>query len=251
MTGSSRTLGRMLGATMLVALGAACSHSQPPRTPSPTFESNVGETTTPPPMGTTAPPPSEPAPSAMTPPEPKEPKEPKESPAPTPEMTSPGGAMGAEAPPAGNEAAPSMTPTPPPVVVMASDLCDSLTHSSSIRYEEIPGGAVLVMTPKPHETIDSVRDDARKFQTTFSQLGAQTPGMASSPAEGTPTCELVEVVHMGASPSITEGPKAVRVLITTSEPSQVRAIRHSARDFARSTGGAHGGKHGGPKSGGH
>lgn len=256
MIGSFRTLGVTLGAAIVGAMSFGCSHArQPAKTPSPTFESNVPEQTVPPPMGTTAPPMGERSPAPMGGPGaaamPE--NEPPATPA-TPEPAPSAAPMGTEMPaPSTTEPAPSMAPTPAPAMV--SDLCDSLTHAATMRQEDVPGGVAIVLTPKAHETMDTVRDDARKFQMTFTQLSAEAMGHpsagAAAPMPSPSTCALGEVVHMAVSASVSEGPKAVRILLTSSDPGQVRPVRRTVRDYTRSAGGrgAPGGKTGGKTGG--
>jgi hypothetical protein len=197
-----------LGAAAALAL-AGCSKNEPPAkqaTSSPTFESNVGSSPT------------------------------YESGQPSPQ--SPPGAgsnepYGAgqrvsEQPGQGEQGMSSERPSAQPAPTASErDLCGALMHDVTLRVEDGPGGAVIEIKPRASADLPLLQRRAHEVE---QRLG-QSAGAAPSGA----TCELFAIVRGGATTAVSETPEAVRILITTTDPSRVRALRKQVRDFANAS----------------
>jgi hypothetical protein len=202
-------LGMTLGSASLIALGVGCSHDNRPAqapatgTSSPPFESNVPPSPAPAPP----PPPNAPEPGMETPPPPHAamPNEPNAPPPP------PGAPGGMEQAAGDNE----------------KQLCDALATSANVHAEDAQNGATIVAIPKRGHDIATVRDDARRLQTSLSRR---------APSEGIPsgeTCGLYSAARLpGVDVSISEGTGDVRIMMTTTNPAEVRDVRRIARDQA-------------------
>ena len=209
-------LGMTLGSAALIALGAGCSReSRPAQAPpagttSPTFESNV---------------PTTPAPG-------------HEQPAPGPEMGAPppppppGAAAPPPPPPQGemNAPAPPSTPTEQPSVAIGTEndrqMCDALAGAAILHVEDVQNGAAIVIAPKPGHDLASVRDEARRVETTM----RQRVGTEATPAPAT-SCGLFSITQLpGVTPQLIEGAKRVRIVVTTPNPAEVKDLRRITRD---------------------
>lgn len=207
-----------MGSAVFIALGVGCSReSRPAQAPptgttSPTFESNVP---TPP-----APPPGHEQPA----------------PAPHPEMGAPAPLPPPGAapppPPSGELSAPAPgTPSEPPATAAAESerqVCDSLASVAILRVEDVKNGAAIVIVPKRGHDLASVRDDARRVETTMRQ-SAGAPS-APTPSSGA-TCGLFSVMQLpGVTATLTEGAKSVRIVLTTPNPAEVKDLRRTTRE---------------------
>jgi hypothetical protein len=205
-----------LGSASLIALAMGCSReSRQPQTPtgttSPTFESNV--------------PPGPSAAGREQPPMPGEESGAAGQASPSPPAPPPGspGEMGA--PPDG---APRGTEQPPasPAGENERQLCDALASGAKLHVEDVQNGAAIVAVPKAGHDIASVRGDAHRIESTAKQHGAAE----SAPAAGD-ACGLFAIARMpGVSTTLTEGPRSVRIVMTTSNPAEVRDVRRIARE---------------------
>jgi hypothetical protein len=214
-------LGMTLGSAALIALGVGCSRASRPAqappagTTSPTFESNVPPTPAPPPppgpeMAAPAPPP----PAAAPPP-------PPEMGAPTQPSTPPEPPMGATGAAGGGE--------------NERQMCDALAGAAVLHVEDVQNGAAIVMAPKTGHDLASVRDEARRIETTMRQRGT----VETAPAPGT-SCGLFSVAQLpGVSAQLIEGAKRVRIVLTTPNPAEVKDVRRLTRDQVMSLGKAH------------
>jgi len=221
-------VGMTLGSAALIALGAGCSHGNRPAqappagTTSPTFESNV-------PPGS--------APSAPSGQEP--PPGPSYENAPQP----PGGAAGqpGQPPPGGTtfQPEPGTPPTPPgsgmeppsampaPAKENERKLCDDLAASAMLHVEDVKNGVTIVAIPKAAASLASVRDDAQRVESTMRQHAA---GAAAS-TPGSEACGLFAVARLpDVTTTLTEGTKSVRILVTTTNPAEVKDLRRLARE---------------------
>jgi hypothetical protein len=204
--------GVTLGSAALIALGSGCSResrpAQAPRmgTSSPTFESNVPKS---PPPG----PGYEPAP-------PMPPGQPTPPPSSTfqPETGEPG-PQGAPEPP---------SPQPPmPTGENERQMCDDLAVGAALHVEDVQHGVTIVAIPKVGSSLSNVRDDAQRIETTMRQHAA---GAAPS-APGSEACGLFTVARLsGVTTSLTEGTKSVRIVLTTTNPAEVKDLRRLARE---------------------
>ena len=103
-------------------------------------------------------------------------------------------------------------------------ICDALAQSAKLRVEDVQHGVAIVATPKSGSNMSTVRDDARRLSAAIQQGAEPQAGRDE-------TCGLAE---LGRLPSVTvqmtEGSSAVRILMTTSNPSEVRDLRRLARE---------------------
>jgi hypothetical protein len=235
-----------LGSAAVLVLAAGCSRARPASNPPGATEPTPPEQVAPPTMGEMKP--AQPSEEPSTPPTPAAPAMPEHAqpaPEPAPAAAEPPHTMPelGTAPPAEvpkSPAAQGLAGSPPQVA--ASELCESLTRAATMREEDVQGGVAIVLVPKPHETMETVRDDAKKFQQTFSQLGQ----MPSAPSMEGGMCPLAPLPSTGASAAVSEGPKAIRILITSPDPTQIKSIRKNVREFMKMSGGGKGGAKGAP-----
>jgi hypothetical protein len=110
----------------------------------------------------------------------------------------------------------------------ASDLCAALTHASALRVEDIPGGIAITMTPHAKESREVVREDAQRFQQSFAALAAEPTDIGR-----TSGCNLANLPKLGATTSITDTGPNVRILLTSTDPTNVDTLRQELRAFAR------------------
>ena len=100
-------------------------------------------------------------------------------------------------------------------------LCDTLAASAKLRVEDVQNGAAIVLTPKGGHDISSIRDEAHRADTMFHQHAG----------EGTEACGLFSLGRLpSVQTSVTEGKKEVRILVTTSNPAEVKDLRRVARE---------------------
>jgi hypothetical protein len=227
----------LVGGVALMAL-AGCSRNEPPKQPtsSPTFESDVGTSPPSAPGQPTAPEQPEAAPPGTPSGSPESPQgtTPREGP-------SPGqpGDSGAGRPPTGHDAAgehrgPGSSPqgatapgtevTPMPT---ERELCDTLTRDARLLVEDVQGGVTLVLKPRPGRDLSMLREQARQIERRTEHNAGSSIG---------PSCVIFAIGRGGATTAIAESPDAVRILITTSDPSQVQSIRRQIREFVNKSG---------------
>jgi hypothetical protein len=221
-------LGGTLGSAALLALGIGCHRESQPQTPpaagttSPTFESNVPPGT--PPAGQAQPAPA-PEMGALPPTGPGQPPgEAAPPPAPPPAAPAPPPEMGAQpgAAPRGAEQ-PSITTGGGE---SERQLCDKLVTVAKIHVEDVQKGVAIVIVPKPGQDLSMVRDDARRVESMIHQHAS--PETAPPPAEA---CGLFIVARLpSVTSTLTEGAKSVRILMTTTNPAELKDLRRSARD---------------------
>jgi len=103
------------------------------------------------------------------------------------------------------------------------DLCAALLVGVKLHVEDVQGGAVIAIKPRSSA-------DFPLLQRRAQQVGQRLEQSAGTAASGA-TCELFTIVRGGAAAVVSETPEAVRILITTTDPSRVRALRKQVRDF--------------------
>jgi hypothetical protein len=208
---SIKVLGWTLGSAALITAGLGCSHegrpAQPPTgTSSPPFESNV-------------PTPGTPAPSSGTAKE-QPPAPPEQENAPLP----PSGSAG-PATPAPEMGAPPGAPAPGAAGGNESEhhLCDALANDAKLHVEDVQHGAAIVAVPRTGHDISAIRDDSHRIESTLRQHGAEGPGPEA--------CGLFAIGRLpSVSVSVTEGANSMRIVMTTSNPAEVRDLRRIARE---------------------
>jgi hypothetical protein len=115
------------------------------------------------------------------------------------------------------------------------ELCDTLTREAKLHVEDVQGGVLLHATLRPSGDLSLLRDRARQLERRAGQ---------PSGGGGGPSCELFAIARSGAVVSVAEAPDSVRILLTTTDPNQVRTIRKQVRAFANA-GSAKSGNQGG------
>jgi hypothetical protein len=204
-------VGRTLGSAAALALAVGCSHeSRPAETPavgtsSPPFESNVP----PAPPGT----PGADKGTTITPePTPGQPAQPgKEAQPGQPDAYTAPGAI----------APPSQAGTTGDSEHM---LCNTLATEAKLRVEDVQNGVAIVFTPKAGHDLSAVRDDAHQIETSIHQPG-------TSGGQSSQSCGLLSVGRLpSVTTTITEGMSTVRLVMTTSNPSEIKDLRRNARD---------------------
>jgi hypothetical protein len=213
-------VGMTLGSAALIALGAGCSHeSRPTQTPtagttSPTFESNV---------------PPSPAPAAPQPPG----SDMGTMNQPTPGGTSgqigqaPSGTQGEPAAPSGGTRWQQEQPsTTAGGGENERQLCDAVANGAKLHVEDVQNGVSIVIVPKAGHDLATVRDNARRLETSMRQLS----GVEANPAAGE-SCGLYSIVKLpSVTTALTEGPSSVRILITSPNPTETKDLRRMARE---------------------
>jgi hypothetical protein len=100
-------------------------------------------------------------------------------------------------------------------------MCITLAKEAKLKVEDVRNGVAIVMTPKAGKELSIVRDDARKLELAIHQAGS-------------PQGETCGLFGLGRLPSVTtsltEGMNTVRILMTTSNPGEVKELRHQARE---------------------
>jgi hypothetical protein len=189
------------GAVSLLAAGPGCSHeTHPAQTPapegttSPPFESNVGP-------GQTTPAQPPPAPEMGTPS-----AEPPKAGPPQP---------GIGAPQPGAEPAPGATAN-------ERELCNTLAGHAHLKVEDVQNGVVIVMTPRGGADTSIVKDDARRIENGI-HAG---PGGAAGESCGLFTLGRLPSAHV----QIVDRPGGAGLMITTTNPAEVKDLRREARD---------------------
>lgn len=250
-----------LGSAALIGV-AGCSHNERPAkqatsspTSSPTFESNIGssqyESSQPTTPGTQAPgTPRGSLPSEGTMGSTREPNQGTrpETNAPAEQPQRSAAEQGAQNQAAqAAQAAQGTTGSRPsaetPQTTSESDLCAALTREGKLNVEDVQGGAAIVVKPRSGD-ITIVRQRAQDINQRLGQNVGSAPGAS---------CELFTIARSGASTAVSETPESVRILITTTDPGQVRKIRKEVREYVnKSAIGAQGkrgaGSQGGPGS---
>ena len=120
------------------------------------------------------------------------------------------------------------TGTTPPHAGSTNDkaLCEGLASSAKLRVEDVQNGIAIVAVPKQGSNLASVRDGARRLESSIH--GAE--GMHGGQATG----ESCGIAQLGRLPSVTtavtEGANSVRIVMTTTNPSEVKDLRKMGRD---------------------
>ena len=216
----------LVGSLTIALLGACGSEVPPPQHPTPAFESRVGQA----------------APRVEPPPAPTSIEVP-----PTQD-------------PLANDPARGELSTPPTTASGPSEreMCYALLVDAKLHVEDMQGGVALVITPKAGGDLDAIKQAARTIESKMPPAGMTAPpagtstagtippsGKApeSSPsgATGTTTdaapadaCILFDLGRKGARASVAEEQKAVRILLTTSDPASVKLLRARTRELVRS-----------------
>jgi hypothetical protein len=207
-----------LGSASLLALAVGCSReSRPPQSPpeatSPTFESNV--------------PPVPPPESKEQPPLPgyqKGPTGPASPPAPPPPP--PGGPEEMSTPPAGPPRGAEQPSASPAATENERQLCNALASGAKLHVEDVQNGAAIVAIPRAGHDVSTIRDDAHRIESTLKQRGAGE----SAPTAGD-ACGLFAIGRLsGVTTTVNEGRGSVRIVMTTSNPAEVRDVRRIARE---------------------
>ena len=200
---SIKVLGSTLGSAALITAGLGCSResrpAQPPiGTSSPTFESNVPAPSTPPPP---------PGAAREQPPPPPGP----EAPAPPPPPGETGAPHEGEPPSAagGNES--------------ERQLCDALASDAKLHVEDVQHGAAIVAVPRTGHDVSAIRDDSHRIEGVMHQQhGAEI---------GPEACGLFAIGRLpSVNVSVVEGSNAMRIVMTTTNPAEVKDLRRIARD---------------------
>ena len=124
--------------------------------------------------------------------------------------------------------APMVPPTGEAAGVNERELCDTLTRDSRATVEDVQGGVALVLRPQQGGDMDTVREHARKMESAMTSAGQQQGGPT-----GAETCPLFDLARQGAKTSMSDTPRGVRLMITTQDPTQVKALRKQVRDFVK------------------
>ena len=212
---SIKVLGWTLGSAALLTAGLGCSReSRPAQAPtgtsSPPFESNV------PTPGTPAPPPGHAG----------------EQPPPPP------GQENAPLPPPPGNAGPATPPPPPPEMgaphgpeqpgatggnESEHQLCDALANDAKLHVEDVQHGVAIVAVPRTGHDISAIRDDSHRIESGIHQHGAEGPGPEA--------CGLFAIGRLpSVNVSVTEGTNSMRIVMTTSNPAEVKDLRRIARE---------------------
>jgi hypothetical protein len=191
------------GAVSLLAAGLGCSHETPPaQTPapegktSPPFESNVGP-------GQAAPPPAPEMGTPSTPP----PAEPPKA-----EMQPPG------------ISAPPPSPAPMAGADDEHELCNTLSNAAHLKVTDVQNGVTIVMTPKGNTDLPTLHEDARRIDDAIHAA----PGRE---ATGAGSCGLFTLGRLpGVHTQIVDKTGSVVMMITTTNPAEIKDLRRQTRD---------------------
>ncbi len=101
-------------------------------------------------------------------------------------------------------------------------LCDALMRHARLHIEDVQGGVAIVAKPRASADLSRVREDMEQIDRRMSSGATPSAGEA---------CELVAIGRSGALAAVTVAPDAIRILLTSPDATQVKAIRKQARDF--------------------
>jgi hypothetical protein len=106
------------------------------------------------------------------------------------------------------------------------EMCDTLASGAKLHVEDVQNGVAIVATPRAGSNLATVRDDAQRIERQIHQ----GPG-AGAPGAGGEACGLFSLARLpSVSTNVTEAANSVRIVMTTSNPSEVRDLRRVARD---------------------
>ncbi len=119
------------------------------------------------------------------------------------------------------------------------EMCDTLASGAKLHVEDVQNGVAIVAAPRAGSNLATVRDDAQRID----RMIHQGPG-AGAPGAGGEACGLFSLARLpSVTTTVTEGANSVRIVMTTSNPSEVRDLRRVARDqvgtMSKSAPGAH------------
>jgi hypothetical protein len=208
MNTSYRHVQRTLGFVALAALAAGCARERRPASPvggTPTFESEL----------------------------PAEPAQPPDAMGQAPGTREGAGGVAPSRPRADvpTERAPSEEHGGPSGALDERRLCDALSSSASLSVDNIPGGVQIGVTPRSDAEAANVRLLARHVEHHLAALGQ--PGQ-QPPSDASSRCLLFDMVRMGASARVSEGPEGLRILFTSDDTAGVPIVRQQARAFVQS-----------------
>lgn len=106
-------------------------------------------------------------------------------------------------------------------------LCSSLADKAQLQFEEIPGGAAIVITPKPGYSLIDVRRSIDDLEYAV-EKGRDLPTPAVQQR-----CYLFDLYRRtGTLPRVMEGRNMMRLHFTTGKSSEVMPLRTEAYQFA-------------------
>lgn len=242
---SITSVGLTLGAVALLALGTGCRHKeqQPaPNEPSTSAPSEPGAMTTQPGAINQPSQPSQPVRpgneyGAGLPGEAGQQIQPgttpgTEAPGPQPSHEMPGaqpsqpGQQGALP---GQQGAQGQAQTPPANEPTATaggnerEMCESIATAAKLHVEDVQNGVAIVMLPRQGTTLSNLRDDAKKLEQTIQEH--------SQPQAGGEPCGIFALGRLpSVKTSMTEGKSTVRLVMTTTNASEIRDLRRMARE---------------------
>jgi hypothetical protein len=104
--------------------------------------------------------------------------------------------------------------------------CATLANDARLRVEDVQHGIAIVLVPRAGSDLPTVRDDAHHLESAI-HAGAEGHGQRGE------ACGIAELGRLpSVTTSITESDGAVRIIMTTSNPGEVRDLRRIARDEA-------------------
>ena len=107
-------------------------------------------------------------------------------------------------------------------------LCEALASGSKLHVEDVQNGAAIVAVPRQGSNLATVRDEARRLESAIKTSGQEAHGSTQAAGE---SCGVTQLGRLpSVTTSITEGANSVRIVMTTSSPSEVKDLRKIARD---------------------
>ncbi|APR85515.1 Hypothetical protein A7982_10864 [Minicystis rosea] len=137
-----------------------------------------------------------------------------------------------------------------PAAMNERALCDALATGARLRVEDVQNGVAIVAQPKAGTNLSTVREDARRLENAIhanapTEGAPTTPGAVEHATRGGETCGLADLARLpSVTTHLTEGGNSVRLMMTTSNPNEVRDLRRITRDELNALLKAHGGAQG-------
>jgi hypothetical protein len=103
------------------------------------------------------------------------------------------------------------------------EMCDSLATAAKLHVEDVQHGVAIVMVPRQGTTLSNLSDDAHKVQQSIQQH--------AQPQAGGEPCGIFALGRLpSVNTSVSEGKTSVRIVMTTTNPSEVRDLRRMTRE---------------------
>src|SRR5262249_13277316 len=107
-------------------------------------------------------------------------------------------------------------------------LCSMLSHVAMMRAEDSPNGVAVVLVSKRGIDMSNVKEQAHKVE--------HAAATAPAPAPAGQSCALFDATRGGATMTVVERPNSVRLVMTASDPKQLKTLREQVRAYVSAQG---------------